>query len=219
MNVVTCNTCPRLREYCENIAKVKRKAYRDQEYWGKPIAGFGSPDARLIVVGLAPGAHGANRTGRVFTGDRSGEWLYRSLHRFGFANQPEATGISDGLKLQDAYITCVVKCAPPDNRPTPDEYRNCAPYFAEELKHRSNAQVYLAMGRVAFETLWKSLGCKGSRPKPGFQHGLEIQLDSNRYLLLSFHPSQQNTFTGKLTEPMFDAVFERARTILGNPKK
>lgn len=214
--IIACRRCPRLREHCLEIARVKRKAYLKDTYWGKPITGFGDPNAGLVIVGLAPAAHGANRTGRVFTGDRSGDWLYRALHKAGFANQPTSTHRDDGLKLIDTYITATVKCAPPDNKPTPNEIASCLPYLDWELKNLKLARVYLALGKIGFDQTWNVLKQFGeaSGPRPEFAHNFSVKLDSGRTLLASYHPSQQNTFTGKLTEPMFDAVFKNARQLL-----
>lgn len=210
--VETCQACPRLRKHCLNIAEVKRKSFATETYWGKPITGFGDTNARLIIVGLAPAAHGANRTGRVFTGDRSGDWLYRALHKAGFANQPTSTYRDDGLALTDCYITATVKCAPPDNKPTPAEIERCLPYLRCELDRLGKARVYLALGKIGFDATWNILKerkqAQGARP--AFGHNKAVALESGRWLLASYHPSQQNTFTGKLTEPMFDAVFEQA---------
>lgn len=210
-DIIHCIRCPRLRTYCQEIAKTKRRAYQDQSYWGKPISGFGDPQARLMIVGLAPGAHGANRTGRVLTGDRSGDWLYRALYRFGFANQPESTHLNDGLQLRDAYVTCAVKCAPPDNRPTPVEFQNCSSFLEKEIQSMPQTRVWITLGQLALNSLCPYLG---SSRRPKFEHGKEITLDRGRSLLLSYHPSQQNTFTGRLTEPMFDSIFEKARNLL-----
>ena len=214
--IEACHRCPRLRRHCTQIAQEKRRAFQDQEYWGKPVAPFGSASARLVVMGLAPAAHGANRTGRIFTGDRSGDWLYRALHRAGFANQPESTSRDDGLVLHDAVVTCAVKCAPPDNRPTPDELLRCTETFAaREIELFSEARVYVALGSIAWNSLWRILGQPS--PRSPFGHGREVRLapaqdgKHPRILLGSYHPSQQNTFTGRLTEPMFDAIFSRAR--------
>jgi uracil-DNA glycosylase family 4 len=216
----SCEACPRLRRHCREIAQTKRRSTADQDYWGRPIAPFGSAGSRLFIMGLAPAAHGANRTGRIFTGDRSGDWLYRALHRAGFANQPESTNRGDGLELRDATVSCVVKCAPPDNKPTPAELKRCmARFAAEEIELFSNARVYVALGGIAWNGLWKLLD-QGS-PRADFRHGAEIRLakqpgwKEDRYLIGSYHPSQQNTFTGRLTEPMFDAIFSRARELLG----
>jgi uracil-DNA glycosylase family 4 len=199
------------------MAEVKRKSFQDQEYWGKPIKGFGDPKARLMIVGLAPAAHGANRTGRIFTGDRSGDWLYRAMHKAGLANQPTATWRDDGLKLKDAYISCVVKCAPPDNKPEPKELERCNPFLAREMAAMPQVRVYLALGGIALQGLWPLLhpGAAKAPARPKFGHGVEVPLGPDRWLLLSYHPSQQNTFTGRLTEPMFDSIFTRAAALLG----
>lgn len=209
--IVECRLCPRLVEWREAVGREKRAAYRDWEYWARPVPGFGDPLARLMVVGLAPAAHGGNRTGRVFTGDRSGNWLYRALHRAGFANQPTSEHREDGLQLHDAYVTASVRCAPPDNKPTPEERRTCAPYLERELSLLTSARVVVALGGVAMEAV---ATLEGMRPRPKFGHGVEVAMPSGRILLGSYHPSQQNTFTGRLTEPMFDAVFARARALL-----
>lgn len=205
--IAHCEACPRLRKHCLAIAREKRKAYRGDTYWGRPITGFGDPGAKLLIVGLAPAAHGANRTGRIFTGDRSGEWLYRALHKAGLANLPASLHREDGLKLKDTFISCVVRCAPPDNKPTPAEIQRCGPFLDQEIKALGTARVFVALGQIAYHALWDRIGAETARPK--FGHGVEISLE-NGTLLLSFHPSQQNTFTGRLTEPMFDQVFARA---------
>ncbi len=210
-----CTLCPRLREYGAQVARDKRKAYRDEIYWGRPIDGFGDPRAGLLIVGLAPAAHGAHRTGRVFTGDRSGEWLYRALHKAGFANQPTSTHVEDGLELRDAFITCTVRCAPPDNKPLPEEIARCAPHLLQDiraLQAAGGARVYLVLGQIGLHGLWSHIG--EGRPRPKFSHLGEVRLPDGRTLLMSYHPSQQNTFTGRLTEPMFDAVFARARELV-----
>lgn len=205
-----CARCPRLRAYCASLPE--RKAFAGETYWRKPVPSFGPADASLLVVGLAPAAHGANRTGRMFTGDRSGEWLYRALYRAGFANQPQSAHAQDGLQLRNARVTAAAHCAPPDNKPLPDELRACRPYLEDELAHPA-LRVVIALGRIAFDSTWRILG-KG--PPPHFSHGSEIPLASGRTLLLSYHPSQQNTFTKKLTEPMLDSVFFRAGLLCGN---
>ena len=207
--ILQCEQCPRLRSHCQKIAHIKKRSFQKDSYWGKPVSGFGAPKAQLFILGLAPAAHGANRTGRVFTGDRSGEWLYRALHKAGFANQAQSIGPGDDLQLRNAYISCVVKCAPPGNKPTPQEILNCTPFLTSELKALSSVTVYLALGQLAYETLWRLL--KSGVKRPPFQHGLTLELDAGKTLLLSYHPSQQNTFTGKLTEPMFDSVFQKAQ--------
>lgn len=216
-----CTACPRLRKYCEGIAKTKRRAYETETYWGKPITGFGDPEARLLIAGLAPAAHGANRTGRIFTGDRSGLWLYRALHRAGFANQPTYERANDGLELKNAYITCVVKCAPPDNKPLPIEMDRCSPHLRGELRALQAPRVWLVLGQIALNGLWphlKDLGLATST-RPKFAHAGEHKLADGSALLMSYHPSQQNTFTGRLTEPMFDQVFTRARELIESSKK
>ena len=209
--IVACRACPRLVEWRERVAREKRAAFRDWDYWGRPVPGFGDPQARLVVVGLAPAAHGANRTGRVFTGDRSGDWLFRAMHRAGFANQPLAEHRDDGLELLDAYVAATVRCAPPDNRPTVEERDRCHPFFERELALLDRARVYVALGGWALSRL---AVLEDVRPRPRFGHGAEFALAGGRTLLCSYHPSQQNTFTGRLTEPMFDAVFARARALL-----
>lgn len=208
--IVRCERCPRLREHCREVARVKRRAYRDEEYWGRPVPGFGDPAARLLIVGLAPGAHGANRTGRMFTGDRSGEWLYRALHENGFANQPESTHRDDGLRLTDCYITASARCAPPDNKPTPDEVTNCRPWLERELALMPGIRGMVALGRLAFENIHRTLG---ERPALPFAHDAVHHLGSF-WLISSYHPSQQNTSTGKLTRDMLHAVFARARSMI-----
>jgi uracil-DNA glycosylase family 4 len=207
--IVSCQLCPRLREHCKSVAVEKKAAHRAEKYWGKPVPSFGDPNARLMILGLAPAAHGANRTGRMFTGDRSGEWLYRALHKAGFANQPTSIQANDGLRLHNCWISASAHCAPPDNKPTKEELANCAPYLAEELAAMPEARVYLVLGGIALDTLWPLVGGAGTR-KPKFGHGAEAPLPKGRTLLMSYHPSQQNTFTGRLTEPMFDAIFQEA---------
>jgi uracil-DNA glycosylase len=211
--VVNCRRCPRLVAWRELVAREKRASFADEEYWGRPVPGFGDPAARVLVVGLAPAAHGGNRTGRVFTGDRSGDWLFASMHRTGYANQPHAVSIDDGLELIDAYIAAVVRCAPPANKPTPEERDNCLPYLVRELALLERVRVILALGAFAWDGALKGLAAAGiptPRPKPRFGHLAEAEIGP--YTLLgSFHPSQQNTFTGKLTEPMLDAAFQRAQ--------
>jgi uracil-DNA glycosylase family 4 len=214
-DIVDCELCPRLREYCAEVATVKRRAYREEAYWGRPVPGFGDPQARLFVIGLAPGAHGANRTGRVFTGDRSGDWLYRALHQCGFANQPRSSHRRDGLTLQDAWVSASVRCAPPGNKPSRDEILTCRAYLERELTLFPKVRAVVALGRLAFDNyldLLKSQGRLDSRAVFQFGHGAEHPLSP--VLISSYHPSQQNTQTGKLTEPMLRGVFVRARRIL-----
>ncbi len=210
--IVDCRLCPRLVEWREQVAREKKASFRDWSYWGRPLPGFGDPKARLLVVGLAPAAHGGNRTGRVFTGDRSGDWLYRALHDAGFANQATSEDLDDGLMLRDAYISAAVRCAPPANVPTPAETQSCLPYLAEELRLLTEARCYIALGAFAYKALLSQLEL---RRAPAFGHLKEVDLADGRRILCSFHPSQRNTFTGKLTQPMFDAVFQRARELVG----
>ncbi|HEX4732870.1 MAG TPA: uracil-DNA glycosylase [Thermoleophilaceae bacterium] len=209
--VVKCRLCPRLVEWREQVAREKRASFADEEYWGRPVPGFGDPAARVFVLGLAPAAHGGNRTGRVFTGDRSGDWLFASLHRTGYANQAESVRAGDGLRLTDLWIAAAVRCAPPANKPLPSERDNCLPYAEEELELLPNVRLIVALGAFAWDAALRLHG--GVRPRPKFGHLTEAQLPGERLLLGCFHPSQQNTFTGKLTEPMLDAVFERARAL------
>jgi uracil-DNA glycosylase family 4 len=212
--IVACRACPRLVAWRESVAAERRAAFRDEEYWGRPVPGFGDPEARLVLVGLAPAAHGGNRTGRVFTGDRSGDWVYRALWKQGFANQPTSERADDGLRLADAYVAAVVRCAPPANRPTPEERDTCLPYLARELELLGQARVIVALGQFAHGAVCRLAGAV--RPRPRFAHAAEHVLPPGHgwVLLDSFHPSQQNTFTGKLTEAAFDRVFVRARQIL-----
>ncbi len=213
--VVDCHRCPRLVAWREEVARTKRAAYAAWDYWGRPVPGFGDPDAGLLVVGLAPAAHGGNRTGRIFTGDRSGDWLFGALHRAGFANQATSLQRDDGLRLTGAYVAAVVRCAPPANRPLPQERDSCLPYLAREIALLPRLRVFLCLGAFAYENLARMLGLR--RP-PSFAHALELGLQDGRTLLCSYHPSQQNTFTGRLTQPMFDAVFGRARALLEGPR-
>jgi uracil-DNA glycosylase family 4 len=206
-DVVGCRACPRLVAWRERVAEEKRAAYRDEEYWGRPIPGFGDPDARIVVLGLAPAAHGANRTGRVFTGDRSGDWLFRAMYRAGLANQPESVSIDDGLELVGAWVTAAVKCAPPANKPLPEERDACAPFLEREFAALTDAAVVVCLGQFGYQAACSHFGV---RPRPTFGHGVEVPVDSGPTLVCSFHPSQQNTFTKRLTEPMLDAVFARA---------
>ncbi len=212
--VVECRACPRLVEWREQVAVEKRAAFADQEYWGRPVPGLGDPAAGLLVVGLAPAAHGGNRTGRVFTGDRSGDWVFRALHRAGYANQPTSEHRDDGLTLSGAYVAAAVRCAPPANRPTPAERDACLPWLAREWSLLTEVRVVVALGAFAYQVV---AGLAGLRPRPRFGHGVEATLDDGRTVVCSYHPSQQNTFTGKLTEEMFDAVFSRARELAPPP--
>jgi len=212
--VEACRLCQRLVEWRELVAREKRAAYRDEEYWGRPIPGFGDPAARLYVFGLAPAAHGGNRTGRFFTGDRSGDWLFGALHRAGFANQPRSVRRGDGLRLERAFVGAAVRCAPPANKPLPEERDNCLPYALEELELLGDVRVILCLGGFAWDAALRLVG-SGARPRPRFGHGAEHELGNGRVLLGCFHPSQQNTFTGRLTEPMMDAVLGRARALAG----
>ena len=205
--VIDCHACPRLVEWREQVSIDKRAAYRDEEYWGRPIPGFGDPKASIIVLGLAPAAHGANRTGRVFTGDRSGDWLFRAMHKAGLANQALSHGRDDGLELANAWVTAAVKCAPPGNKPETSERDSCRPFLQREFALLRNAKVVVCLGGFAYEAACSEFGV---RPRPKFGHLVEASTDSGLTLLCSFHPSQQNTFTGRLTEPMLDAVFTRA---------
>jgi len=215
--IVACRACPRLVEWRERVAKEKRAAYHDEEYWGRPVPGFGDPAARLLIVGLAPAAHGGNRTGRIFTGDRSGDWLFGSLHRTGYANQPTSTRADDGLTLRDAYVSAAVRCAPPANKPTPDERDRCLPYLVRELALLERVRVIVVLGKFAYDATARVLAAAGSplpTPRSPFGHGVEAR--SERFIVVGcFHPSQQNTFTGRLTEPMLDDVFGRARELSG----
>jgi len=216
--IIACRRCPRLRAWCEEVARVKRRAYRDWTYWGRPVPPFGDPAARLLIIGLAPAAHGANRTGRMFTGDSSGDLLYRVLHATGFASQPESRSRDDGLELRDAWITAVARCAPPDNKPAPEEIRNCRPYLERELDLLTHVRVVVALGRTAFDAYLAILRDRGvirSRSAFVFGHDRPHRTGPDQPLLISsYHPSQQNTSTGKLTEAMLRAVFRRARRAL-----
>ena len=211
--IVRCTRCPRLVAWREEVARVKRRAYREEDYWGRPVPGFGDPKARLVIVGLAPGAHGANRTGRLFTGDRSGDFLYAALHRAGFSNQPTSTHRDDGLVLRDCFITCPVRCVPPDNKPIPEEIRACRPFLREELQ-LLRPRAYLALGALAWNATLDFLDWP--RPFPKFGHGAQLQRDGT-VLMASFHVSQQNTQTGRLTAAMFDQVLDGLRSLLDAP--
>ena len=215
--IVRCRVCPRLVAWREEVARKKVRRYRDEEYWGKPIPGFGDPEARLVLVGLAPAAHGGNRTGRVFTGDRSGDWLYGALYAFGFANQPTSRHRGDGLELKDAFVTAAVRCAPPANKPTREEMDACRPYLGRELALLRRARVVVALGKVAFDSylrVRRELGREAARPLPRFGHGKTYRMPEGVTIIASFHPSQQNTQTGRLTRAMFHAVFRKARRLL-----
>ena len=217
--IVACRACPRLVAWREAVAREKRAAFRDEDYWGRPVPGFGDPDARLLLVGLAPAAHGGNRTGRVFTGDRSGDFLFASLHRTGFANRPESVRSGDGLELSDAYVAAAVRCAPPANKPTTQERDTCLPFLVRELELLRRVRVIVALGAFGYEAVWTVLGRTGlggiDRPprRPRFAHGLEVACGAIT-IVGAFHPSQQNTFTGRLTPEMLDGVFERARHLI-----
>ena len=218
-NVIACKRCPRLVRCRTTVARTRTKRFADWEYWGKPIPGFGDPRARLLLVGLAPAAHGGNRTGRMFTGDRSGDWLFRALHKAGFANQASSEHRDDGLRLRDCYITAACRCAPPQNKLLPSEIANCRPFLHRELDLLRHVRVVVGLGRVGFETAvraFRELQRANLQKLPSFGHGTRIALNERVTLLASFHPSQQNTFTGKLTEPMFDSVFRTAASILAN---
>ena len=216
--IVACTKCPRLVEWREEVAVVKRKSYENEKYWGKPVPGFGPDNARIVIVGLAPGAHGANRTGRIFTGDSSGDWLYKALHKNGLATIPTSTSATDGQKLIDTRITCTVRCAPPDNKPSTEEKNTCAPFYKDEIALlMPTARSFLALGNLAWTTLLTTLlelGCEIPKPKPKFGHGAIASFIGpdgiKRKIVGSYHPSQQNTFTGKLTEKMLDSVIKKA---------
>jgi uracil-DNA glycosylase family 4 len=217
--IVRCERCVRLREYCERVAREKKRAYRDEDYWGRPVPGFGDPAARLLIVGLAPAAHGGNRTGRVFTGDSSGDFLMRALHRAGFSNIPTSTHARDGLALADAYVAAAVRCAPPDNKPLPSEIENCLPWLEAEVAALPRLEVVVALGRIAFDAALRVLASRGAtvRPRPPFGHDLVHRFDDPfPALVASYHPSPQNTNTGRLTAEMLDAVFARARALVGS---
>lgn len=218
VQIVACELCPRLRAHCTEIARVRRRAYADWEYWGKPVPSFGDPEARVLALGLAPGAHGSNRTGRPFTGDGSGDFLYPVLHEAGFASHPRARSRDDGMKLSGLWITSVVRCAPPGNKPSTEELRNCAPWVDKEIALLKNLRVVVCLGRIAFDGLLAHEQRRGSaitRSNYTFAHGAEYTLPSGLKAIASYHPSLQNTNTGKLTRPMFFEVFKRARELAG----
>ncbi len=232
--IVACRRCPRLVQYREQVAREKRRAYLECDYWGKPVPGFGDPEARVLIVGLAPGAHGSNRTGRMFTGDSSGKFLYPVLYQTGFASQPNAESADDDLRLRDLYITAAVRCAPPGNKPTPEELSNCSEFFDRELALLKQVRVFVALGKIGFDAVLRYLKRGGfldrkraSQDAPRvlgwkspyvFRHGAEYELPDGRILLASYHPSNQNTQTGKLTEKMFRQIFERARVLARGAK-
>ncbi len=216
--IVECELCPRLREHCAEVARVRRRAYTEWEYWGRPVPSFGDPKARVMALGLAPGAHGSNRTGRPFTGDGSGDFLYPVLHAAGFASQPAATSRDDGMKLNGLWITSVARCAPPGNKPTPVELRNCAPWLDEEIRLLPNLRVVVCLGRIAFDGLLareRRMGRLKTRSEFVFAHGAEYRLPGGLIAIASFHPSLQNTNTGRLTRPMLLKIFTRARKLAG----
>ena len=217
--VIQCRKCPRLVRWREACAKKPPRRYHGSEYWAKPLPGFGDPRARVLIVGLAPAANGGNRTGRMFTGDRSGDWLYGALHAFGFANQPNSDHRGDGLKLNDCYITAAVRCAPPGNKPSRAEFERCRPYLVQELKLFKNLRVVVVLGKIAFDSFLKAYQEYGGvvpKPRPKFGHAVSVVLPDGLRLICSYHPSQQNTFTGKLTRPMFHRVFGQARAVLSS---
>jgi uracil-DNA glycosylase family 4 len=215
--VISCRRCPRLVAWREEVARLKRASFADEDYWGRPLPGFGDAAARLLVLGLAPAAHGGNRTGRIFTGDRSGDWLFAALWRAGFANQPQSVARGDGLRLTGCYVTAAVRCAPPANRPTPAERENCLPYLVRELALLGSVRAIVCLGSFAWDVAFRTLAARGfaaPRPRPRFGHGVAVAV-GELHLLGCYHPSQQNTFTGKLTEGMLDKVFARARELSG----
>lgn len=218
--IVSCTKCSRLISYCQKIGREKRRAYMDWEYWAKPVPGFGEANARVLILGLAPGAHGSNRTGRPFTGDGSGYFMYPVLHKAGFASQPTGTHRGDGLRLKDAYITAAVRCAPPQNKPTPEEIANCSAFLDREFAVLKRIKIVIALGRIGFEAYLNYLKRQGVITSKGqfqFGHGLEYEMPDGRVLICSYHPSMQNTLTGKLTEKMFLQIFLRARKLLEKP--
>ncbi len=216
--IVACQRCPRLVEWREGVAENPPLRHQGEEYWARPVPSFGDENARLLIVGLAPGAHGSNRTGRMFTGDRSGEWLFRALHKAGFATQSTWQKRGDGLRLKDCWITAACHCAPPANKPLPEEILNCRPFLVREMAFLTNVRVLLGLGKIGFDAAFdvaRVAGWTSLKARPKFAHGAEIKLNEELTLLGTFHPSQQNTFTGKLTEPMFNAIFNRVKEILG----
>ncbi|MFZ0491718.1 MAG: uracil-DNA glycosylase [Acidimicrobiia bacterium] len=221
--ITECRRCPRLVAWREQVAVAKRAAFRDDVYWGKPVPGFGDPDARLLVVGLAPAAHGANRTGRMFTGDRSGDWLYRALFKGGMASRPDSASAHDGMRLSGTFVSAIVRCAPPGNKPTTEERAACRPWLEQEMELIPDLRVVLALGGLAFDQVLRILDAGGvdlPRPRPRFGHGVEVDLQPDAPIVVgSYHPSQQNTFTGRLTEAMLDDVIGRAATLAGIPRR
>ncbi len=219
--IVGCARCPRLRAHCELVARVRKPEFRDQEYWGRPVPGFGDPAARLLIVGLAPAAHGANRTGRMFTGDSSGDWLYRALHRHGWASRPDSRSRDDGMALTGCWISAAARCAPPGNRPTGAELDRCRPWLKREIALLGSVRVVLALGRIGWEAWLRAAGwwtALGPHGRPRFGHGAEATLPDGRVLVCSFHPSRQNTNTGRLTAAMWDAVFARVAVLVGRER-
>jgi uracil-DNA glycosylase len=213
-NIIACESCPRLREHCRSVAIEKRRAFRDEIYWGKPVPGFGDPHARLLIVGLAPAAHGANRTGRMFTGDSSGDWLYAALHEHGFASQAQSRSRADGLELMDAYVTAAARCAPPDNKPTREELATCRPFLESEIAALDRVRVVVTLGAIAHEAWLRAAGWWERftpRERPAFGHGLVAELRPGFTLVSSYHPSRQNTQTGRLTRAMWNSIFALAR--------
>ena len=212
--IIRCQKCPRLIEHCQRIARVKRRQFADFHYWGQPVPNLGNEQGKVLIVGLAPAAHGANRTGRMFTGDRSGDWLFRSMHKFGFCNQAVSVNIDDGLEIHDCLITAICHCAPPDNKPTTEEIKNCQEWF-DELLDKSPFQVVIALGQIGWQGFLRRAKSKdwfeGAMPK--FAHGAQVELSNGRTLIGSYHPSQQNTFTRRLTEEMLDDIFEKAQSL------
>ena len=222
-NIIVCTNCARLVEYRQTVARVKRRMYREEEYWGRPLPGFGDPEARVLLVGLAPAAHGGNRTGRMFTGDSSGDWLYGALHKFGFASQPTSRHRDDGMTVRDVYITAALRCAPPANKPLREELIACRPYLLKELSLLKRLRVVVALGKIAFDaylTAWESGDAHDSplpTPRPRFGHGATYSLPNAIILIASYHPSRQNTQTGRLTRPMFEDIFATVRLLLDGP--
>jgi uracil-DNA glycosylase len=217
--IIACRKCPRLVRWREQVARNPPRRYLGEAYWAKALPGFGDPKARLLIVGLAPAAHGGNRTGRIFTGDRSGDWLYGALYAAGFANRPDSIRRNDGLKLTDCYITAAVRCAPPDNKPSRVEFERCRPYLVQEIELFRAVRVVIALGKIAFDSFLAAHQKNGGtvpKPRPRFGHGASVVLPNGVTLIGSYHPSQQNTFTGKLTRPMFQAIFDRARAALAD---